>query len=583
MNARCRVFLPFAIFASALFQLNALVSFSDLDLNSENELLFTAEQKIPGVPVYKTLLKSNTAQSESDFNILTCFPEKIDITGEGKALDVQNRYGKARYDFATGSLRWISKANEIPSAFSRTEPAAVSPDGKWMCFLRKTGSATGDLVLKNIEKGTETEIVKDVRFSYEKIPVKWAPDSAVFLYEHSENVFFMQPEDAFSKMLLSESVRKIGAGTINSVSWTKSKQFFYISGDLIYRISETGLYTRALYSSLIGMGSAAGRLSYQFNPAEDCFWVNTQGTAIVLCQKKRIFTYSRIARDDFSYVSPIFTIPFNDPKGTVYDAEVLWTPLNYDGSGEEKPIFWVNLISSSDGRLLSRVYKVDKALQLITDVSGGIKPKVSPDGLYMAFSSEKNLYVYNLRTCTLKAALKGERIFSFAWRDRTSLAAGGENTVRLFSVAGETPTERILFLSSAENAFWDSNGKSIAALNNGNLYLYNPQKNIWLPHPAQSTEAMRHSVQNGRYRVFAGESFSRNFSNAVYVRTLTGSPANRIIFGSDKTEDKGEAKQKRVAIVFDALDNAEGIPDILKTLDAFSLKATFFVNPPLSH
>ena len=571
-----RTGLSLLFFVLALFPSSAIVSFANLDLNADNEIVFTAEQNIPGVPVYNTLFRSSVQSKSPSFDVLTCFPEKLEITNEGSSLDIQNRYGKARYDFSSGSLRWLFKEENLSGAFSRIEKSAVSPNGKWLCYLKKTGNATGDLILKNIAKNTETAIASSIRFSYEKIPVKWAADSGILLYEHDNCVYFIQPEDAFNKMLLSENVRKIGKGTINSVAWTAEKHFFYINGDLIYKISENGLFTRALYSSLIGMGSAAGRLSYQFNPAEDCFWVNSKGNAIVLCQKKRIFTYARIAFDDFSYVTPISTIPFNDPKGTVYDAEVLWTPLSFDGSGEEKPIFWVNVISSTDGKLLSRVYKLDKSLQLITDVVGGIKPKVSPDGLLMAFTSEKNLYVYNLRTCTLKAAFKGERIFSFAWKDRTSLVAGGENTVRLFSLTTDTPQERILFLSSAENAFWDSNGKSVVALNSGKTYLFNSQKNVWQPYTAD--EKLSHTVQNGRYRVFTGESFCTQFANAVYVRTLTGSPANNIIFGHEKTKSTENEQAKRVAIVFDALDNAAGIPDILKTLDAFSLKATFFVN-----
>lgn len=580
MNARLKAFRAFSsllFLASSVVPAKALVSFSNLDLNADDEILFTTEQNIPGVPVYKTIVRANVKEDESDFSLLTCFPEKIEVTNEGKTLDIRNRFGQARYDFSTSTLSWISQTQQIDSTFSRTQDAQKSPDGKWLCYIRKTGSATGDLVLKNLATGSTTPIARNIRFSYEKVPVKWAPDSALLIYEHDDSLYFVQPEDAFSKLLLPETIRKIGQGTINSISWTNEKQFFYINGDLIYRISENGLYTRSLYSSLIGIGSAAARLSYQFNSDEDCFWASPRGNAIVLCQKKRLFTYARISRTDFDFATPVFTVPFNDPKGTLYDTEVLWTPLSFDGSGEEKPIFWMSLISSTDGRLLSKVYKLDKTLQLITDVSGGIKPKVSPDALYMAFSSEKNLYVYNLRTCTLKATLKGERIYSFDWKDKTTLVVGGENTVRTFSVSGEKGSEKILFLSSAENAFWDAQGSKIVAKNYGRLFLFNPQRNTWSIAP-EASQNLEHNIQNGRYRVFEGESFSHNFSNALYVRTLSGTPKNRIIFGSDKAEDAKTKESKRVAIVFDALDNASGIPDILKTLDDYSLKATFFIN-----
>ena len=568
------LFAYFLFIATLAF---AGVAFSDIDINTENEILFLAEQNVIGVPAYKTLCTTSASSNADSYKILTCFPEKIDIAASGKAFDIRNRYGTARYTFSDGSLKWIYTSKNIPSGFTRTSSALASPDGNWLCYIKKTGAASGDLILRNLNNFAEAVIASDLQFSYEKVPVKWAPDSAVILYEHNDSVYFIRPEDAFSKLLLSENIRKIGNGTINSVSWTAQKQFLYINGDLIYRISEAGLYTRGLYSSLIGTGTAAGRLAYQFNSAEDCFWASPHGESVVLCQKKRLFTYSRVSRSDFLPVTPIFTIPFNDPKGTIYNTSVFWTPLAFDGTGEEKPVFWINLISAKTGKLISRLYRLDKKMTLISDEASSLEPLISPDGLYMAFTSGNNLHVYNLRTLSLKASLTGEKIVSFAWKDKTTLIAGGVNTVRSFSIEGENPSEKLLFLSSADNAFWDSTGKTITAVKKENSYVYNAEKNTWFISPASSIdENRRHVVQNGRYRVFVGESFNRFFDNAIYVRSLLGSPDNRILFAGEKAENPSESK--RLAIVFDALDNACGIADILATLDSYSLKATFFVN-----
>ena len=568
------IFLLLCSFSTFAF---AGVSFSDIDLNAENEILFTAEQNIPGVPAYKTLCTTSADDKNASYNLLTCFPEKIEISNEGNSFDIRNRYGIARYDFTDNSLRWLKTSASMPSGFSRTEIALESPDGKWLCYMSKTGNAAGNLILKNLITLSETVIANDVQFSYEKIPVKWAPDSAVLLYEHNDCIYFIRPEDAFSKMLLPEAIRKIGAGTINAVSWTATKQFLYINGDLIYRISEAGLYTRGLYSSLIGTGTAAGRLAYQFNSAEDCFWVSPHGDSIVLCQKKRLFTYAHISRSDFAYISPIATIPFNDPKGTIYGATIFWTPLAFDGTGEEKPLFWINLISADTGKIISRLYRIDRRFSLFAQADGAITPKVSPDGIYLAFASGESLYIYNLRTLSQKATVTGERIISFAWKDKTSIVAGGENTVRLFSIADDKAVERLLFLSSVDNAFWDTTGKIITALRKNSYYVYNAQKNTWYISPSTPNDkSRRHTVQNGRYRAFVGETFDRFFDNAIYVRSLLGTPENRILFGNEKQENP--PLPKRVAIIFDALDNAEGIPDILRTLDLYSLKATFFIN-----
>lgn len=569
----CLLFIYFFCFFSVATL--AGVAFSDIDINSDNEILFITEQNVPGVPVYKTLCTTVAEAKEDSYKLLSCFPEKMEISAAGEAFDIRNRYGIARYSFADNSLEWLKREKEMPSGFSRTQNAVASPDGKWLCYLVKTGKASGNLMLRNTVDCTEAVIATNLQFSYEKVPVKWAPDSAIILYEHNECVYFLRPEDAFSKLLLPEAIRKIGAGTINSVSWTALKQFLYINGDLVYRISEAGLYTRGLYASLIGTGTASGRLAYQFNSAEDCFWASPHGESIVICQKKKLFTYSRVSRSDFTSVTPLFTIPFNDPTGSVYDAAVLWTPLAFDGTGEEKPIFWISVISSATGKLVSRLYRLDKKMTLLTDDASSLKPALSPDGIYMAFTAGNTLYVYNLRTFSVKASFTAERILSFIWKDKNTIIAGGEHTVKMYSI--EEKSEKLLFLSSVDNAYWDSKGKTIIASKNNVNYVYNAQKNTWFISPSSALSAVkRHTVQNGRYRIFVGESFNRFFDNAIYVRSLLGSPDNRILFGNEKSDSPSAAK--RVAIIFDALDNASGIPDILETLDSYSLKATFFVN-----
>nr|MCR5606103.1 hypothetical protein [Treponema sp.] len=244
------------------------ISYSSLNLNSNNELLFKAKQKIPGVPEYETLFKTNIKGKES-LDILTCFPEKIEMMEDGKSFEVRNRYGVAKYDFSKSSLEWISKADYIPSGFSRTSVALPSPDGNWACFIRKTGTATGNLILKNMKTYSEVRIATSIPYSYDKIAAKWSPDSSILLYESNDCVYFIQPENAFSKVKVSDDIRKIGKGSINSVAWSQAKSFYYISGDLVYKISETGLYTRGLYSALLGVGEAVARIPFEFNCKTD--------------------------------------------------------------------------------------------------------------------------------------------------------------------------------------------------------------------------------------------------------------------------------------------------------------------------
>ena len=119
------LFAYFLFIATLAF---AGVAFSDIDINTENEILFLAEQNVVGVPVYKTLCTTSASSNADSYKLLTCFPEKIDIAASGKAFDIRNRYGTARYTFSDGSLKWIYTSKNIPSGFTRTSSALASPD-----------------------------------------------------------------------------------------------------------------------------------------------------------------------------------------------------------------------------------------------------------------------------------------------------------------------------------------------------------------------------------------------------------------------------------------------------------------------
>ena len=143
-----KIVILILIFLNITF-LHAQVKFENPQINAESKVLFTVNHKLGGTVSYKTLFMADATQSEST-RILTCFPEKMELLSNGSVLQVRNRYGTARYSVADSTLSWIKREDSIPADAKAMLPQAVSPDGKWACFVKKTDAASGELYLKNM-------------------------------------------------------------------------------------------------------------------------------------------------------------------------------------------------------------------------------------------------------------------------------------------------------------------------------------------------------------------------------------------------------------------------------------------------
>ena len=187
-HAPLLIILIFFFEAANIF---AEVSFGNLNLNSNDDLLFTAYQNIPGTEAYTSLLLTHLGRKKVDSfpKMITCFPEKMELLNGGNILQIRNRYGCAWYSEATKNLQWISSANRIPVEYTRMGPQSASPNGKYICYVRQTKSSIGQLIIKNVSTQEEAILVEKTPFSYEKVNIKWAPDSSAVLYEKNGTIY----------------------------------------------------------------------------------------------------------------------------------------------------------------------------------------------------------------------------------------------------------------------------------------------------------------------------------------------------------------------------------------------------------
>lgn len=560
-----------AVLLTAAFSVYSEISFETPDLNSDNKVVFTVNQKVAGSPSYRTAFMADVQKPE-EFKILTCYPERMELLSKGAVLQVRNRYGTARYSSADGSLAWISHSDVIPVESIRQVPYSVSPDGKWICYLKKTGSASSELILKNASTLAEKILVKNAAFQTNKVPVCWAPDSSIVIYEKDGQIFFCDPKAEFGYIQLTEDFRKIGNGTINSICWSGNKTLIYLDRDLVYTINSNELFTRGLYSNMVGSGIVCGRLPQAFDAEHDQFYVSPNTDKIVIIQANRVISSYALTVSGFSYLSATYSKPFTDMRGSVIGYHLFWT-------AKSDAILWVDMIAVSDGKKKSCVYKLNGELKPLSIFDETTDPVVSPDGKRVLFGSGENLLVYDISDWKVTGKLPGEKIISYVWKDNSVIYAGGENSVREWRLDLSGATSGVagtLFLSSVQGVFWN-NGVIHAADSAGSkIWAYNEIKNTWhrTAGPEEGLKIER-TVQNGRFRVFTGSTSNGRFANALYVRRLSGKAVTTPLFLDTTVKTP---VRKRVSIIVDAADSADGLSNILAALKEYKVPATFFVN-----
>lgn len=556
-----------AALSAASFPSFAKISFADLALNSNDMLLFSAQHESFGTDSYKALfcVQLDAQGIKKNPSLLTCFPEKMELVNGGKELQIRNRYGTARYYTEENALRWLSSASEIPSGYKRMAAQLASPDGRYLCSVRQTENARGQLVLSDCR--TQEEIVIDGLSvsGGDSVQAKWAPDSKVLLYEKNGSVFFVMPDAAFKKLCISESYRKIGSGSIRSVQWTEQGSIMYISGDIIFCIDENELYTRGLYASLIGIGTVKGRLPFSFDPLRDLFWTDGSGTTVAVLSRESIFSVCSVSEtESCEYVTVKGFFPLTDYKDTAFRYDVFW------GSGSE-PLLWIDTLSLEASEKISRLYSLKDGMRSLLEAKNSIEPVLSPDRKKIAFTDSEKLCVYDVSQKRMALSRSGEKIVSAVWNGNRSVYAGGLETVRLVSLAGD---EKFLFLSSACSPLWDGGKIKSRLKNKKDIAVYDTEKNVWSSSLLVSAETAP-SEKNGKFRVFLGSAANTCFSNAVFVRSLSGNVKTYPVYSG--TESFSPAP-KRAALAFDAMENAEGISRILYILKKFGVKGTFFLN-----
>ena len=549
------------------FSLWAGTSFGNPDLNLNDEILFTFRHNMLGASPYKSLfyaaLKDGKAAKAPE--VITCYPEQMELLAGGNELQIRNRYGIARYSKKTGSIKWIEQSKSIPENIVPVVPYAASPDGKYFCRIERTSLYSGNLTLVSTQNGKSFVLCEGVLNSYEDLPVKWAPDSSVLIYEKNNGVYFCNPDAVLRGVEIDERYRKIGRGTINSIHWASTKYLAYVDDYLLYKINTKELYTLGLYSGIIGQGKPMGRLPFQFNPLTDKFSSNSEVTSAVVTQNGRLFTYLVVRSASCDYMDVVYSRPYTESKASLVASYIFW-----DASG--KPVLWQEKLPFDGIKETGSVYKLDAQAQHLLEIEDSGKPFLSPNGTRVAFFAGSTVYVYDINTWKRISVLGGEKVVSAIWTDDSTLYVGGEKSIRKWDIF--TNKADTITLSSVSAGYWNPADYSIIAdTGNSNFYKYDSNKKTWIK--TESAASFEPVKQNGRYRVFIGTTQNKNYENALYIRSLSKRAVTNPLY---KESTRKAPEKKKVALAFEFYDNADGLPVILSELKKFNAKGNFFIN-----
>jgi peptidoglycan/xylan/chitin deacetylase (PgdA/CDA1 family) len=586
MNSRLRFILLWVFIFTLGLSVYGAVNFSGLDLGDTNQLLFQSHAS-PNGSLEQTALFTADVQKLS-IRQLTLFPENMDVLDGGRILQIRNVYGTLRLSIGGGLPQGIngfpSFMNGAPILEGRSETMAPSPDGRWLLIVEPVTAAYGNLSLVSIATGERTLIAKNVERPGVVFPACWSPDSRVFVYSRGGKLYY-RPVTS-EAIVVDERYRLIGEGRREQVVWGAGGDFFYIRGSTVYRVRSSELFARALYADFLEIGLVAGKIPFEFDPNFDSFWVAPDGRSLLLAKGGRNLFYYPLGIDDYGSDFQS-SLPYLLLPRSCVGVRVLWSPSGILTIFAELPP------SEKKTTLLYRLdLSGDQVPQKFTSLDDplGSGAALSPDGNRALVWGSKGAALYDYINWKVVATLDKRPTIAARWIGNEEFVVADDATIEKVSISGKRD---LICLSQAEKyGFEEKTGLVVAY--SGDAWYTTDGNRPWTR--IKEPKIRRTSTVSSNYRVYLEDQSSGIYTNLPMVRNLSGIQTTALILRNGSSYDPIPSLEKdplgpsdpfnhgkrtgrrEVALSFDLMDDAEGLPGVLKTLDQFKVRATFFLN-----
>jgi len=590
MKRIVRTLALFCAFAAAL-PIDARTVFDGLDIGAEDRLLFRASSGGDGSPRQSALFIADIVSGA--LRQLTAFPERLELVDGRRTLQIRNPFGAVRVSLGGGLPTPVkgfpSFASGAVVLSGRPEEIAASPDGKWILYVEPTSPAFGRLVLIDAATGARTRIVDGVERPGRAFPASWSPDSRVFVYARDRRLY-SRAVDSTPSSLVDERYRMVGEGTTASIRWGGAGDFFYIRGSTVYRVRGSDLFARSLYADFLEIGTVAGKIPFEFDPNFDAFWTAPDGSAVLLAKGGRNIFYYPLGVDDYGE-SGSASLPYLMLPRSCSNLNALWSQSGIvtvfasfpSGAGQESRVY--RLTSPSDAPALGGWGFTEAA------APADVRAVLSPDGTKALVFGSSGAAVYDYVNWRESTRLAERPTFAALWLGNEELILADAARIERRSLDGRTS---LVCLSAAESYGYDEAGKNVLAKAGGRWYSTDGAS-PWRAIPEVAPRSP--STSTARHRAYIERLPSGPYENMPMIREVSG-VGTRALFLTPPAEEspkEGVARaeptakdapftngnrfgRRELALTFDLMEDAEGLPFVLDTLARFSVRATFFLN-----
>ncbi|GAB6392401.1 MAG: putative polysaccharide deacetylase family protein [Treponematales bacterium] len=576
------------------------VNFSGLDLMEDDRLLFRGTSVSGGSAPQSAVFLS--ALPEMSIRQLTAFPEIITLVDSGRTLQINNAFGPVRLPLSGGLPEQIPGFPSFTGGAAviggRVEGMAASPDGRWLLVVEPVSPAYGNLVLVDTGTGDKTPIASGIERPDSIFPAAWAPDSRVFVYTRGGRLYYHTVNADFFPQAVNEQFRLIGEGSAASVFWGSDGVFYYIKGSIVYRVRGADLFARTLYTDFLEIGAVAGKISFEFNPNFDRFWISPDSKAILLAQGGRNIFYFLLNRDDYNGGSES-SLPYLMLPRSSFGVSVLWSPggqvtVLARVAGTEGMNIW-RLSSGREGMAFTKLNVPQEGGRNVRNGFSGAA--LSPDGSKALFWGADGVILLDYINWKPLVTLSSRKGYSCLWAGIDECIIGDENRIERVMVKDGTVTGRnlVCLSSGSEAGFEDRTGRIL--VRNGASWFVSDGKTNWTE--TSNAIVRRASLVSPSYRVYLEKQSGGPYGNLPMIRNLVtvgtmpllpdfpraSAPSTAEVAPPDTPSGNQDifshgkySGLREISLCFDLYDDAEGLPAVLDALTRFGMKATFFLN-----
>jgi len=568
-----KILLIHVFFFTMIFSLSA-INFQDINLSNDDRLIFRVDSDAQHAIFVSQLNDMSIRQ-------LTAISEKLYLADNGRTIFALSCFGAMSIPAAGGIPAAIPgfpsfEQGNLPLP-GRLQDIAASADGQWIIYIEPVSPGYGNLLLINVSSGAKYTVTEMIELPGTDFPVKWSPDSRFFVYAKSGRLFYFPILNNLSS-LVDERFRIIGEGNINSVLWGENRNFYYLTGNTLYRVINPELFTRTMYGDFLSIGNAVSVLPVDFDPGFDRYWIAPDSGSIMINKGgKGLFLFLLGETPIPPPVLPHIALPYMAENINVYwSASGLLTIL-YSARNELK--VWRLEVKNNAARQLDQ--------NTVPVSSFGA---LSPDETKAVFWGEKGLELWDYTEWKRVQKLSDTEVYSCAWVNNRQIITGNSKFIEEINVSQSSyPRRRICLSGADEIGFEDTRGTPRILARSGAAWFATDGKTAWTA--VSNIQLRQISFSSERFRVFLEPQSAGYFKNIPLIRNLqsfgTVSLTAKHTTNKAFTPEPNPQAEPRLrfpgrpvqtALCFDLYDDDAGLMQVLTALRRNNIKATFFLN-----